>query len=223
VTVEDRLGEWLDRRAWLPVPALLLAIVVLRLVDPPGSYDSPRLMMALNVVFSTSVSLLVAYLVARNFVIRSSAGLLLLGCGAIAWGAGGVVAAAAGQRDVNVVVTIHNLSVCMAGACHLAGVALTLRRTTSLRVAIPWLPIAYAGAASAVALVTIAAVERATPAFFVQGQGGTPLRQLVLGSAVAMFALAALLLRATTRGRPSRFRARSSASCGRTARASTRS
>jgi PAS domain S-box-containing protein len=43
------------------------------------------------------------------------------------------------------------------------------------------------------------------PTFFVPGQGSTPFRQLVLGSAVAMFALAAIVLRTTNRKSLSRF------------------
>ena len=46
-----------------------------------------------------------------------------------------------------------------------------------------WLPAAYATALGVVGLVAVAAVRDWTPTFFVQGLGGTPLRQLVLGLA----------------------------------------
>lgn len=195
---------WLRPLAWLPIPVLLLAMGLVWVIAPEGSYDSPQLMLALNVVFSTSVSALIAYLVARSFTVGSNAGLVMLGCGAIAWGAGGVVAAAAGQRDVNVVVTIHNLCVWMAGLWHL-GAALSLRRARPIRAARLWLAAAYVGVSTAVALAAMAAVAGWIPVFFVQGRGGTPLRQIVLGSAVGMFALAAVLVRGRARSSPAPF------------------
>ena len=49
-------------------------------------------------------------------------------------------------------------------------------------------------ALTAVGLIAEAAHAGWTPTFFVQGQGGTPVRQIVLGSAIAMFVLTAVLL-----------------------------
>ncbi|HYS82184.1 MAG TPA: hypothetical protein VEM76_15865, partial [Anaeromyxobacteraceae bacterium] len=46
---------WLRPVAWWPIPVLLLAMGLVWAVEPEGSYDSPQLMLALNVVFSTSV------------------------------------------------------------------------------------------------------------------------------------------------------------------------
>src|SRR5947207_1632791 len=43
------------------------------------------------------------------------------------------------------------------------------------------------------------------PTFFVQGRGGTWVRQIVLGSAVVMFVFSALVLRSKSRSAPSSF------------------
>jgi len=195
--------------AWLPVPAFLLAIAVLWAADSRAVYESPYLLMGLNLVFSTGVSLFVAYLAGRGFVARGWPGLLLLGCGVLFWGASGVVpitaslAKASGQGfNVNLSSTIHNTCVWASALCHFAGAAFSLRWGLSLRAREAWLVGGYGAVFVVVGLVVLAALSGWTPDFFVQGQGGTLVRQLVLGSAVAMFAFTAWLLRVI--GRPPR-------------------
>ena len=68
-----------------------------------------------------------------------------------------------------------------------------------MREASLWLAAAYTVALGCVGLVTLSALAGWTPTFFVQGQGGTPLRHLVLGSATAMFVLTAVLLKGASR------------------------
>jgi PAS domain S-box-containing protein len=62
-----------------------------------------------------------------------------------------------------------------------------------------WLAAGYALVLGLLGLVALAALGHVTPAFFVQGRGGTSLRQLVLISAIAMFVVTAVLLAATSR------------------------
>jgi len=187
------------RLAWAPIPLLLAAIVTLWLADLRGSYESHLLGIALNIVFSALASLFVVYLIARSFLVRGTPGLLLLGCGVVLWGPAGVVATVVAGDDVNVLITIHNSCVWLSALCHLAGVFLSVRPRRALSPAAVWLPAAYAHGAVAVALIALSAHAGWMPTFFVQGQGGTPLRQFVLGSAVAMFGLTALLLAVTSR------------------------
>ena len=188
-----------SRLAWLSIPVLLAAIIVLWAADLRGSRDSAYLMMALNLVFSALVSLFIAYLIARSFLVRSTPGLLLLGCGVVIWGSAGAVATAAAGDDANILITIHNSCVWLSALCHLAGVSLSLWSRRTLSPPALWLPAGYVFAAGAVGVVTLSALAGWMPTFFVQGQGGTPLRQFVLISAVAMFAFTALLLAATSR------------------------
>jgi PAS domain S-box-containing protein len=188
----------LIRLAWAPIPVLLTAIVVLRLADLRGFHESRFLGIALNIVFSVAASLFVAYLVGRSFLVRCTAGLLLLGCGVVLWGLAGLVAIAVAGDDINVLITIHNSCVWLSALCHLAGVLLSLRPRRALSPAGLWLPAAYAHAAVALALIALSAHAGWLPTFFIQGQGGTLFRQFVLGSAVAMFGLTALLLVATS-------------------------
>ena len=62
-----------------------------------------------------------------------------------------------------------------------------------------WLGAAYTGTLGVLTLVTLAALHGYTPTFFVQGAGGTPVRQLVLGSAIVMFLFAAGLPKVASR------------------------
>jgi PAS domain S-box-containing protein len=176
-------------------------MIVLWAANLPGSYESPDLLMALNLVFSVLVSGFIAYLIGRSFLIRGTLGLLMFGCGVITWGSAGLVGVftglvglASGHFDINVFVTIHNLCIWLSALCHLAGAVLTLRPRRAVQGASLWLVAAYTVTLGSVALVTLSAWVGWTPTFFVQGEGGMPLRYLVLGSATAMFILTAVLL-----------------------------
>ena len=68
-----------------------------------------------------------------------------------------------------------------------------------------WLTAVYAGSAAAMGLVIWAAFSGWMPVFFIEGQGGTPLRSLAVGAAVALFVLTAGLLWQTNRRIPSPF------------------
>ena len=68
-----------------------------------------------------------------------------------------------------------------------------------------WLTAAYAGGVAAMGLVIWAAFTGRMPVFFIDGQGGTLLRSLVVSTAVAFFVLTAGLLWQTNRRRASPF------------------
>jgi hypothetical protein len=48
---------------------------------PAGSYESPHLLMAMNLVLSALVAGFIGCLIARRFSIRGTPGLLMSGCG----------------------------------------------------------------------------------------------------------------------------------------------
>ena len=190
---------WLNRLAWLPIPLLLAAMAILWAADLRVSYESPYLVMALSFVFFTLMSVLIAFLMGRSFVAWGTPGLLLLGCGIAIWGVASPVGVAAGPGDANIQITIHNTCVWLSALCHLAGVILSFRSQWTLRARGLWLGASYVFALSAVGLIALAAIKGWLPVFFVQGQGGTPARQFVLGSAITLFALTAVLLWETNR------------------------
>jgi len=189
-----QLARGSGRLAWLPIPFLLGAIVALRVASLPGSYDSVFLVITLNLLFSTLASFFVAYLVARSFLVRGTPGLLLLGCGVVLWGPAAVLGTVVSRGDANTAIAIHNSCVWLSALCHTAGVFSSLRPRRTLFPVSLWLLLGYTAAAGAVALIAWAVLAGWMPPFFIQGRGGTLLRQVVLGSAVGMFSVTALML-----------------------------
>jgi len=189
------------RFAWWPPPLLLAAIVVLWIADPQACYESRTVVLLMNVVFAGLVSLCIASLAGGGFIVNRLPSLLMLGSGALAWGTTSVVAYALINRGANVFITIHNLGMLLSALCYLGGLAWHTRvRRPSV-----WLVAGYAGTLAAVALLTWAALTGHTPAFFIQCQGGTPLRQAVLVVTIAVYAGTAGLMLWRHRRQPSPF------------------
>ena len=121
-----------------------------------------------------------------------------MGCGMLAFG----VAAAingwlTGLPDgVNIYVTTYNLGVLVGSILHLASAAATYRGAYSPATRRPrgrQVLLAYSAAFLLAILIVWFAVMHWIPTFFVQGVGATAVRQGVLGTAIALFALSAVL------------------------------
>ncbi len=198
-------GRWGHRLAWLPIPVLFAALLLLWRADLQGAHESQFLLMLFNFFFSTLASVTVAILVGRSFVARGAPGLLLLGGGIVIWGAAGTLAPLLLSHGIDVVIGIHNTLVCFAAFCCLAGAVLSMKPRPALGQRGLILTMAYACAVCAVWFVVLLSLLRWMPVFFVQGEGGTPIRGFVLGMAAAMFAFAAALLGFSNRPSPSAF------------------
>lgn len=191
------------RLAAVAVPFLLSVILGLHFVFadlfPPGYiFEPPFLLPFLNFIFLALTPLAVAYFAARSFLSKGAFGLLLLGCGVLAFGLAGLTAGwFMGLPDgVNVSVTIFNLCMLLSGGLHFAGAAAALQapyiktrlgRRGSLFCG-------YAGVFILAALLVYASMRGTLPRFFLQGAGPTFLRQAVLGPAVVLFFLSAFVL-----------------------------
>jgi len=198
---EPPRGAPVGRFAWVPIPLLAGAIVVLWWANLPTVYESRALLLTLNLVFAGFVSVCIALLAGRGFLAGRQVGVLMLGCGALAWGVATVAASALVDRGANLTVTIHNLGVLLSAACHLLGVLWLGHIGRPAR----WLAAGYVAVVAAMFLLVVAALAGRTPLFFVEGTGGTPLRQVVLVAAVAMFAAAAWRMLRSHRREPSAF------------------
>jgi len=197
-------GSW-QRYAWVPVPVLVGVLVVLWTLHLPHAYNAPVLLAVLNIVFSTCVSLFIAGLAAHSFLRSGRPGLLWLTAGVFIWGWASLVAVISFGQTANFTVTIHNVGVGLAAGCHLAGALLAARGAPVLVRRGWWLAGAFTVGFGAVLLTVLGEVADWLPVFFVQGQGGTPLRQLVLTSAVAMLALTAAVMLRMQRRAPTTF------------------
>jgi PAS domain S-box-containing protein len=193
------------RWAWLPIPVLAMAMIGLWAADLRDSFDPPWLLFTLNFLFATVASGVIVYLVCRSFLARGTPGLLLLNCGVVFWGLAGITSAAVGGTNYNASLTTHNVCAWFSALCHLTGVVMSSRTHRALSGKGWWLLAGFLGVGGIVALVATISVAGWTPAFFVQGEGGTLVRHLVLGSASLMFALSAIVLRASNKGSPSSF------------------
>jgi hypothetical protein len=184
----------LSRLAWLSVPVLLATMVALRAADLRTSHESLNLLISLNFIFSTLAAVAVAFLMGRAFLLWPSPGMLMIGCGVLIWGVGSFVATLVGRGNPNVIVTIHNLCVWLAACSHLAGVSFSGRLQQAIGAPRLWVGAAYTIALGLVWLVATAVLAGWMPVFFIQGQGGTLVRQFVLGSSISMLVLTAMLL-----------------------------
>ncbi len=195
----------MDRFAAWPVAVLFLTVVFLPFFDRGASFEHPWLLLSLNFLFATLLALAAAFWIGRSYLANGQTGLLLLGCGALTWGLSGFVAAASAMWpsqssvfNANVLVTVHNTSAWLSAMCHLTGAAFTFAPYGPSRVPRHWLIIAYLSVTLIVAAVTVAVFMQWTPLFFLAGKGGSLTRQVVLGSAIAMFLLAATLFQMIT-------------------------
>jgi PAS domain-containing protein len=186
-------GKW-SRLAWLPIPLLLAAVIAARLAGLRGTYESQTLLLVLSFAFYTLVSLGTLYLIGRSFLALGSPGLLLLECGVLFWSLSGTVGDFVSHGNANINVTIFNTGILLAGLCHLTGALLALRPQRVVRAKPLWLAAGCALALGALGFVTWAALTGGMPVFFIPGHGGTPVRYLVLISAISMFVLSASLL-----------------------------
>ncbi len=186
-----RLGRKLRHWSWGALPVLFVALHALSALRVPGTYGTPTLILALNLVFLVCVSVLVSVLVTRSFLERGERGLLLLAGGTSILTLTVVASSTIGAGRPNLAVTIYNLGILFTAAAH-ALVATSLgwaaRLVWGRRRAVIW---TGAAALLLVAAITALAWAGALPTFFVDGRGGTPIRQAVLGSAIAAFGVAA--------------------------------
>ena len=197
---------WMDRFAAWPVVVLSLALAIFSFIDSGASFEHPVLLLSLNFVFSAFTALVITLWIGRSYLINNCPGLLLLGCGALIWGLSGTIAAAAGmwfspdnRFNTNVLVTIHNTSVWLSALYHLVGTAFSYAPYEASWTPRRWLIVAYLGTVILSVLITVTTLLGLTPIFFLPDQGGTLTRQVVLGSAILMFLLAAILLQAIAR------------------------
>ena len=191
--------------AWLAIPLAQLAIIGLWVAGVRAVWPSP----ALNWLLSGGCALLgivfVAIPAARSFLAGGQASVLMLGCGVLVSYIGAAATTNGAARSAGTGFAIYNTSVLLSALCQFAGVAAASGRKAPLRRKVRWLAAAYGGGASAMAVVVWLAFAGRMPAFFIEGQGGTPLRSLVVSVAVALFAVTAGFVWRANRQAPSPF------------------
>ncbi|MCF8144676.1 MAG: PAS domain S-box protein [Deltaproteobacteria bacterium] len=193
----SRLGRAL---AALPVPALIVLLALFTATDyAEVVFESPWLLTLLNGVFLSLIPAIIVYFTIKAYLGSGSMGLLGLSCGAFLMGlSASVTGLLIGDADgPNKAVTFYNMGFFLAGAFHCAGAAIVLAgiepesSPRRRRITVAGL---YLGMVLVMGLWLMAALNGFTPVFFIQGVGPTLIRQVVLGSAVGLFALSAGLV-----------------------------
>ncbi|HMK35761.1 MAG TPA: PAS domain S-box protein [Desulfomonilaceae bacterium] len=183
----------------LPIPMFLILFVILVSLDLRTVFDPPGGLAALNAVFLWMLPLMVVYFATKGYLQGGLLTLLMLGSGTLTFGLGslssGWVMALEGGGP-NATVTVLNLSALASATFHLlGGLFVLIGVQPKQRVAYKKLIVilSYLCITVVLALLTIVVLKNLTPVFFVQGQGATPLRQAIMGTAVALFIVAGLL------------------------------
>ena len=202
---DKRVSAWSLASASAPLLALIVATIVLYVQGSPVSHESPAVLFAANLVFTTLVSVFISVLAARSYLASGRPQLLAICVGMIVWGASALVAVI-GEHVGNYNLTIHNLGVLASALFHVAGAAAARRRgAASVRNPGAWLASGVALGLLVVGVIRSTTAEGALPPFFVEGQGATPLRTSVLATAFVLLAAAAASTSASYRATGWRF------------------
>ena len=198
----------LERQAHWPVLAVWLVVLLLMPMQEQVVYERAWLQGA-GFLFVALAAFFAAVWMGGSFVRNGSPGMLLLSCGAFFWGTAGSIAVlsiflgndAPALINANTLPTLHNACAWLAAITQLAGAAISCNRMEPVARPRAWMIVACLAAAAILALLVTASSHHWTPLFFRPGEGVTVTRFPVLGSAIAMLLLAALLL--CLAGRPS--------------------
>ena len=181
--------------AFIPIPVLIAVVVALNLIVKPSLFYEPSWLLPItNTLFITLVLIIVAYIAMKNYMATGRLQILLLGCGVLAFGIGGVVAGVVRSvpgAGANINVTIYNMGALIGALFHFAA-ALILLAGISPEVRSErkgfWFVCGYGGLSVFIVVFTMASLRGIIPPFFIQGVGPTALRQWILGVADILFA-----------------------------------
>ncbi len=183
--------EWRSIMPWLSVPLFLAAIPIIHVLQPQFRLESAAVVSMLYTLFCASPSLMVTVLAGQTYLEKGSVRMLLLGIGAVFFGAIYLTAALL-LPDYNAGVTVHNFGFLISGLCFLFSGLFPDKlesRFLSLRLT---LSLAYLAAAGTMTLWIWGAYQGLLPTFYIPGAGYTPLRHFILGMGVATFAISSL-------------------------------
>lgn len=180
--------------AWLPILILLGVIGIVWATGWSAYYESPYLARILGLVFTLPAAVAMLYQITHCVLKSGHISLVWFGIGMLFWGCAVPFGGFLMSYDGNAAVTVHNSLIWLAGACHVSGVALGSQPQPMSRWPNVWLIGVYGATLMVILIIVQAALSDELPPFFIAGQGGTPLRQFILISAIGMFALTAIWL-----------------------------
>ena len=182
----------------LLIPVYLILIAVFLAANIKAAFNPPILLLLFNALFLGLIPLYVAYVAYISFRSSGSTGVLLKGTGMLVLGLGAIAAGIINYLpdSMNANITVQNTSFCAGALLQLIGILIALSGTVPQQRSDDGLKctLLYGGSGIIVFFFSLAAVTGAIPPFFIPGVGFTPLREVLIASAVEFFALAAGIL-----------------------------
>ncbi len=204
-------GGWSVRKlAPLPILAILILLLATITRNSTSIIELPYLAFLGNFLFMTGTGYAVSFICARSYLAHGLESALVLGSGLVALGTCSFLSGIGKPLafGANFTVLAQNTGTLIFSACCAASTWLSMREgphTAGRSGRPPLLAGAYGATSLLCALGMIAERAGLMPPVFIQGQGPTPLRQLILMASLALLAFAAANLLHLFRRRRSTF------------------
>ena len=195
----------LSRYAWFSIPFLITVMAALWIMDPRIAWHPPVLGWIVHYGASALGIVFIVITAGRSFLINGQPSVLMLGCAVLMTTIGTAAMPTAFARSTGMGFAIYNTSALLSALCHFTGVAITTRLRIRLRRSAVWLTAVYAGGTAVMGLVIWLALTGRFPVFFIDDQGGTLPRILVVSTSAALFLLTAGMLWQANRLKASSF------------------
>jgi hypothetical protein len=189
--------------AKLKIPALIIVILMLVLtlvfyiLNFNGIYNPTDLLFSLNLIFIFIPALVIAYISSRAFLRSGNWPLLWLGVGALIYGFSKLIGGYLINRvPINIEITFFNVTVLLAAILFFLGAFFLINRVSDQENKKSRLSIllqVYIGSFVLTFFLSIVSILGYLPTFFVEGIGGTPIRQIIIGISIILFLLAGLI------------------------------
>ncbi|HEY77522.1 MAG TPA: hypothetical protein G4O09_00215 [Dehalococcoidia bacterium] len=175
-----------------------LVFIGLNILDINEDYRIYLPIAVLNTVFISAIAILVASIAAANYIANGKFELLGLGCGVLAFGVSSLLKGWLIDRDMYLLITVHDYSALIAAAMHLVGAALCMVSTRLVAFRLGQkqrtllLFLCYLGALASIALIILLAVQDVIPLLGVS-PGMAILRDVIRGITTVLFIACSLI------------------------------
>ncbi|HCE47007.1 MAG TPA: hypothetical protein DET40_25955 [Lentisphaeria bacterium] len=182
--------------AWIPIPIFAFIIFAFVMIKPGFVYDPPYLLPALTLIFMVLISLHVAILAGRSYLVEHSASVLFIGCGTLVLGLAGALAVFPFDiSSANRVITIYNSGACLAALFHLLGAITGFPdKSRIFRGGLTLLSSMYLAIFAITVLLAVGTSMGLMPVFFVDGKGATAWNVAALYASAGMFAASSVMM-----------------------------
>jgi PAS domain-containing protein len=186
-------------------PALIIVIltavflILLYFLNIKVKFEPAYLSLTLYLVFFIIPSFIIALITSRGFLRTGTWPVLWLGIGALTYGIANLLSnlLLLSLSMNNAAVTTGNLIIFLSTIFYLFGSFFTLNKISSQENKSKRLSIVmqvYLGALILITFITIISIKGLLPPFFIQGVGGTVIRQLILGLSTIFLLISSLMI-----------------------------